>query len=180
MHIVIWVVVRGGWRFWSWLTSMQIQRCTVIFRQTSQSTAFDCTFNEYRTCFGNLSDGHWLGLDIMAAVTSGDLKYELRVQLTNCSGHQMEERYEEFAVRNINCCQKHFRFHHLHPTLRHMWKPHPVTLVMLCYCRTRYFCCHIHRVVPITGPINGCLLHNQWSTVCCHRSSNDHWTTGVR
>jgi ficolin len=70
---------------------------TRIFNKVDRTSAFDGTWNSYRSPFGNLLGNYWIGLDNMHSLTA-DFRMKVRFELTSDRGAPNFIEYATFRV----------------------------------------------------------------------------------
>ena len=75
---------------WGWI---------VFQRRQDASVNFHCTWNYYRSGFGDLGKNFWLGNDKIYRITAAN-KMSLPIELKDCSGKKVFAHYDVYKVDN--------------------------------------------------------------------------------
>ena len=75
---------------WGWI---------VFQRRQDASVSFHCTWNYYRSGFGELGKNFWLGNDKIYRITAAN-KMSLPIELKDCSGKKVFAHYDVYKVDN--------------------------------------------------------------------------------
>ena len=75
---------------WGWI---------VFQRRQDASVNFHCTWNYYRSGFGDLGKNFWLGNDKINRITAAN-KMSLPIELKDCSGKKVFAHYDVYKVDN--------------------------------------------------------------------------------